>query len=146
MFEMFLHLNGDPPALTSAGWMWLVQMTNQSNHQAKWPWFPQWCHQTFFLPTDVYLLTLPDDQKVSITTVTVGQSAVLTCAITGQSRPPILWKKNNHYLNSLNLEDINVRCWLLLRSVLRSLINWLLGRMDVDDPQVLWCVIEFTVL
>lgn len=85
----------------------------------------------------MYLLTLPDDQKVSITTVTVGQSAVLTCAITGQSRPPILWKKNNHYLNSLNLEDINVRYWLLFRSVLQSLINWLLRRMDVDGPQML---------
>lgn len=117
-------------------------ITKPSGHD-----FPQRCHQTsFFLPTDVYLLTLPDDQKVSITTVTVGQSAVLTCAISGQSRPPILWKKNNHYLNSLNLEDINVRYWLLLRSVFRSLINWLPGRMDVDDPQLLWRVTGFTVL
>uniref|UniRef100_A0A674MJ52 Follistatin-like 5 n=1 Tax=Takifugu rubripes TaxID=31033 RepID=A0A674MJ52_TAKRU len=63
--------------------------------------------EEFYTAFDVYLLTLPDDQKVSITTVTVGQSAVLTCAITGHSRPPILWKKNNNYLNSLNLEDIN---------------------------------------
>lgn len=60
-------------------------------------------------PTDVYMLSLPDDQKLSVTTVTVGQSAVLTCGIMGESRPPILWKRNRQYLNSLNLEDINVR-------------------------------------
>ncbi|KAG7240938.1 hypothetical protein INR49_026194 [Caranx melampygus] len=57
---------------------------------------------------NVYLLNLPDDEKVSVTTVTVGQSAVLTCAITGERRPPILWKRNHQYLNSLNLEDINI--------------------------------------
>ncbi|CAB1423718.1 unnamed protein product [Pleuronectes platessa] len=57
--------------------------------------------------SDVYLLDLPEDQKVSVTTVAVGQSAVLTCAITGERRPPILWKRNDQYLNSLNLEDIN---------------------------------------
>uniref|UniRef100_A0A665U9U9 Follistatin-like 5 n=1 Tax=Echeneis naucrates TaxID=173247 RepID=A0A665U9U9_ECHNA len=56
---------------------------------------------------DVYLLNLPDEQKVSVTTVTVGQSVVLTCAITGEHRPPILWERNHQYLNSLNLEDIN---------------------------------------
>lgn len=54
------------------------------------------------------MLSLPDDQKLSVTTVTVGQSAVLTCGITGENRPPILWKRNNQHLNSLNLEDINV--------------------------------------
>lgn len=64
------------------------------------------------MPTDVYLLTLPDDEKVRVTTLTVGQSAVLTCAIAGEQRPPILWKRNHQYLNSLNLEDINVRGWL----------------------------------
>ncbi|KAA8588628.1 hypothetical protein FQN60_009973 [Etheostoma spectabile] len=65
-----------------------------------------------FLPpsTNVYLLTLPDDQKRSVTTVIVGQSVVLTCAITGERRPPILWKRNHQYLNSLNLEDINRLC------------------------------------
>ncbi|XP_068571321.1 follistatin-related protein 5 [Cebidichthys violaceus] len=62
----------------------------------------------FYTALDVYLLTLPDDQKVSVTTVTVGQSAVLTCAIAGERRPPILWKRNRQYLNSLNLEDINI--------------------------------------
>ncbi|PWA18738.1 hypothetical protein CCH79_00005558 [Gambusia affinis] len=59
---------------------------------------------------NVYLLNLPDEQKVSVTTVTVGQSAVMTCAITGERRPPILWKRNNQYLNSLNLEDLNIPC------------------------------------
>uniref|UniRef100_A0A8C4GXP1 Follistatin like 5 n=1 Tax=Dicentrarchus labrax TaxID=13489 RepID=A0A8C4GXP1_DICLA len=63
--------------------------------------------EEFYTAFDVYLLTLPDDQKVSVTTVTVGQSTVLTCAITGERRPPILWKRNHQYLNSLNLEDIN---------------------------------------
>ncbi|XP_051915285.1 follistatin-related protein 5 [Hippocampus zosterae] len=56
---------------------------------------------------DVYLLDLPDHQRVMVKTVTVGQSAVLTCAITGERRPPILWKRNNQYLNALNLNDIN---------------------------------------
>uniref|UniRef100_A0A8C8K6L6 Follistatin-related protein 5 n=1 Tax=Oncorhynchus tshawytscha TaxID=74940 RepID=A0A8C8K6L6_ONCTS len=55
----------------------------------------------------LFQLTLPDDQKLSITTVTVGQSAVLTCAIKGEQRPPIIWKRNNQVLNSLDLEDIN---------------------------------------
>lgn len=66
------------------------------------------------MSTEVFLLHLPDDQKVSVTTVTVGQSVVLTCAITGDQRPPILWKRNGQYLNSLNLEDINVRTHLSL--------------------------------
>uniref|UniRef100_A0A668VL87 Uncharacterized protein n=1 Tax=Oreochromis aureus TaxID=47969 RepID=A0A668VL87_OREAU len=63
--------------------------------------------EEFYTAFDAYLLTLPEDQKISVTTVTVGQSAVLTCAITGERRPPILWKRNHQYLNSLNLEDIN---------------------------------------
>ncbi|XP_017272968.1 follistatin-related protein 5 isoform X1 [Kryptolebias marmoratus] len=65
--------------------------------------------EEFYTAFDVYLLDLPDDQKVSVTTVTVGQSTVLTCAITGERRPPILWKRNDQYLNSLNLEDINIQ-------------------------------------
>uniref|UniRef100_A0A1A8C6L8 Follistatin-like 5 n=1 Tax=Nothobranchius kadleci TaxID=1051664 RepID=A0A1A8C6L8_NOTKA len=64
--------------------------------------------EEFYTAFDVYLLTLPEEQKVSITTVTVGQSTVLTCAITGERRPPILWKRNHQNLNSLNLEDINI--------------------------------------
>uniref|UniRef100_A0A3B5MFR3 Follistatin-like 5 n=1 Tax=Xiphophorus couchianus TaxID=32473 RepID=A0A3B5MFR3_9TELE len=63
--------------------------------------------EEFYTAFDVYLLNLPDEQKVSVTTVTVGQSAVMTCAITGERRPPILWKRNNQYLNPLNLEDLN---------------------------------------
>ncbi|KAJ1216117.1 hypothetical protein NDU88_003723, partial [Pleurodeles waltl] len=55
----------------------------------------------------VVQLSLPDDQKVSVTTATVGQSAVLICTIQGNLRPPIIWKRNNAALNSLDLEDIN---------------------------------------
>ena len=53
-------------------------------------------------------MSLPEDQRVSITAATVGQSAVLSCAIVGVLRPPIIWKRNNIVLNSLDLEDINV--------------------------------------
>lgn len=53
-------------------------------------------------------MSLPEDQKVSITAATVGQSAVLSCAIQGTLRPPIIWKRNNVVLNNLDLEDINV--------------------------------------
>eukprot|EP00063_Salmo_salar_P079890 XP_014054725.1 PREDICTED: follistatin-related protein 5-like isoform X1 [Salmo salar] len=62
----------------------------------------------FYTAFEVFQLILPDDQKLSITTVTVGQSAVLTCAIKGEQRPPIIWKRNNQVLNSLDLEDINI--------------------------------------
>uniref|UniRef100_A0A4W5QW46 Follistatin-like 5 n=1 Tax=Hucho hucho TaxID=62062 RepID=A0A4W5QW46_9TELE len=61
----------------------------------------------FYTAFEVFQLSLPDDQKLSITTVTVGQSAVFTCAIKGEQRPPIIWKRNNQVLNSLDLEDIN---------------------------------------
>uniref|UniRef100_A0AAY4E634 Follistatin-like 5 n=1 Tax=Denticeps clupeoides TaxID=299321 RepID=A0AAY4E634_9TELE len=61
-----------------------------------------------FCPTaEAFQLSLPDDQKVSTTTVTVGQSAVLTCGITGDKRPPIVWRRNKQLLNTLELEDIN---------------------------------------
>ncbi|XP_007899579.2 follistatin-related protein 5 [Callorhinchus milii] len=52
-------------------------------------------------------LSLREDQKVSVTTVTVGLSAVLSCAIQGNLRPPIIWKRNGIILNFLDLEDIN---------------------------------------
>ncbi|XP_075054165.1 follistatin-related protein 5 isoform X2 [Mixophyes fleayi] len=52
-------------------------------------------------------LSLPEDQTLSFTTVTVGQSVVLVCGIQGNVRPPIIWKRNNVILNSLDLEDIN---------------------------------------
>lgn len=53
-------------------------------------------------------MSLPEDQKLSITAATVGQSTVLSCAIQGALRPPIIWKRNNIILNNLDLEDINV--------------------------------------
>ncbi|MBZ3878339.1 Follistatin-related protein 5 [Sciurus carolinensis] len=56
---------------------------------------------------EVIQLSLPEDQKLSITAATVGQSAVLSCAIQGALRPPIIWKRNNIILNNLDLEDIN---------------------------------------
>lgn len=53
-------------------------------------------------------LSLPEEQRVTVTTVTVGLSTVLTCAIRGALRPPIVWKRNGVVLNLLDLEDINV--------------------------------------
>ncbi|KAL6479847.1 hypothetical protein MHYP_G00108800 [Metynnis hypsauchen] len=61
----------------------------------------------FYAAFEVYQLSLAEEQKVSVTTVTVGQSVVLTCGITGEQRPPIIWRRNNHSLNTLQLEDIN---------------------------------------
>ncbi|KAM4678004.1 follistatin-related protein 4 [Discoglossus pictus] len=55
----------------------------------------------------VVQLTLDQDKAVSVTTVTVGLSTVLTCAIHGTLRPPIIWKRNGVILNFLDLEDIN---------------------------------------
>ncbi|XP_016087764.1 follistatin-related protein 5 isoform X2 [Sinocyclocheilus grahami] len=63
--------------------------------------------EEFYAAFEVYQLSLPEDQKLSVTTVTVGQSVVLTCAITGDQLPPIIWRRNNHALNMLELEDIN---------------------------------------
>ena len=53
-------------------------------------------------------MSLPEDQKLSVTAATVGQSTVLRCAIQVALRPPIIWKRNNIILNNLDLEDINV--------------------------------------
>lgn len=58
--------------------------------------------------TEVVQLSLADDQRITVSTVTVGLSAVLTCAIQGTLRPPIIWKRNGIILNFLDLEDINV--------------------------------------
>nr|XP_015200198.1 PREDICTED: follistatin-related protein 5 isoform X1 [Lepisosteus oculatus] len=63
--------------------------------------------EEFYTAFEVLQLSIPEDQKVSITTATVGQSAVLACAIQGTQRPPIVWKRNNVELNNLDLEDIN---------------------------------------
>lgn len=61
-----------------------------------------------FCLAEVVLLSLADDKHLSVTTVTVGLSAVLSCAIQGTLRPPIIWKRNGIILNFLDLEDINV--------------------------------------
>ncbi|XP_073197610.1 follistatin-related protein 5 isoform X7 [Lepidochelys kempii] len=63
--------------------------------------------EEFYRAFEIVQLSLPDDQKISVTTATVGQSAVLSCAIQGALRPPIIWKRNNVILNNLDLEDIN---------------------------------------
>ncbi|XP_028599378.2 follistatin-related protein 5 isoform X3 [Podarcis muralis] len=63
--------------------------------------------EEFYRAFQVIQLSLPEDQKISITAATVGQSAVLSCAIQGTLRPPIIWKRNNVALNNLDLEDIN---------------------------------------
>ncbi|XP_021096961.1 follistatin-related protein 4 isoform X2 [Heterocephalus glaber] len=55
----------------------------------------------------VIQLSLAPEDRVSVTTVTVGLSSVLTCAIRGDLRPPIVWKRNGLTLNFLDLEDIN---------------------------------------
>lgn len=69
-----------------------------------------WCYSF----AEVVQLTLPEEQRVSITTITVGLSTILTCGIRGALRPPIIWKRNGIILNFLDLEDINVSPELLL--------------------------------
>ncbi|KAM4709011.1 follistatin-related protein 5 isoform 1-T2 [Discoglossus pictus] len=61
----------------------------------------------FYRAFQIVQLSLAEDQKLTMTTVTVGQSVVLICAIQGNLRPPIIWKRNNVILNNLDLEDIN---------------------------------------
>uniref|UniRef100_A0A8C5N159 Follistatin-like 5 n=1 Tax=Gouania willdenowi TaxID=441366 RepID=A0A8C5N159_GOUWI len=57
---------------------------------------------------ETFNMKKPDKRRrFSTTTVTVGESVVFTCAITGEERPPIIWKRNHQNLNVLNLEDIN---------------------------------------
>uniref|UniRef100_A0A4W3HYD3 Follistatin-related protein 5 n=1 Tax=Callorhinchus milii TaxID=7868 RepID=A0A4W3HYD3_CALMI len=63
--------------------------------------------EEFYRAFQVVQLSLAEDQKVIVTTATVGQSAVLTCSIQGTLRPPIIWKRNNIILNNLDLEDIS---------------------------------------
>ncbi|KAM5300994.1 follistatin-related protein 4 [Glossophaga mutica] len=55
----------------------------------------------------VVQLSLAPEERVSVATVTVGMSTVLTCAVRGDLRPPIVWKRNGLALNFLELEDIN---------------------------------------
>ncbi|XP_052313616.1 follistatin-related protein 4-like isoform X2 [Oncorhynchus keta] len=61
----------------------------------------------FYTAFQVVQLSLAEDQRVSVSTVTVGLSTVLSCAIQGTLRPPIIWKRNGIILNFLDLEDIN---------------------------------------
>ncbi|KAM6222442.1 follistatin-related protein 4 [Rhynchocyon petersi] len=61
----------------------------------------------FYTAFQVVELSLSPEDRVSVTTVTVGLSTVLTCAIRGDLRPPIVWKRNGLTLNFLDLEDIN---------------------------------------
>ncbi|XP_064017617.1 follistatin-related protein 4-like isoform X2 [Pogoniulus pusillus] len=63
--------------------------------------------QELYTAFQVVRLSLPEDQKISVTTITVGLSTVLTCSIRGALRPPIIWKRNGVILNFLDLEDIN---------------------------------------
>uniref|UniRef100_A0A673A3R1 Follistatin-like 4 n=1 Tax=Sphaeramia orbicularis TaxID=375764 RepID=A0A673A3R1_9TELE len=64
-------------------------------------------NRLFLVLTEVVQLSLAEDQQITVSTVTVGLSAVLTCAIQGTLRPPIIWKRNGIILNFLDLEDIN---------------------------------------
>ncbi|XP_054107960.1 follistatin-related protein 4 isoform X2 [Callithrix jacchus] len=61
----------------------------------------------FYMAFQVVQLSLAPEDRVSVTTVTVGLSTVLTCAVRGDLRPPIVWKRNGLTLNFLDLEDIN---------------------------------------
>ncbi|NWS25108.1 FSTL4 protein, partial [Polioptila caerulea] len=63
--------------------------------------------QELYTAFQVVRLSLPEDQRVTVSTITVGLSAVLTCGIRGALRPPIVWKRNGVVLNFLDLEDIN---------------------------------------
>lgn len=61
----------------------------------------------FYTAFQVVQLSLAPEERVSVATVTVGLSTVLTCAIRGDLRPPIVWKRNGLALNFLDSEDIN---------------------------------------
>ncbi|NWV68450.1 FSTL4 protein, partial [Malurus elegans] len=63
--------------------------------------------QELYTAFQVVRLSLPEEQRVTVTTITVGLSTVLTCGIRGALRPPIIWKRNGVVLNFLDLEDIN---------------------------------------
>ncbi|XP_023561517.1 follistatin-related protein 5, partial [Octodon degus] len=63
--------------------------------------------EEFYRAFQVIQLSLPEDQRVRLTVATVGQSVVLSCAVQGEPRPPIIWKRNNIVLNNLDLEDIS---------------------------------------
>lgn len=78
-------------------------------------------HSSHLFLTEVVQLSLAEDQRISVSTVTVGLSAVLTCAIQGTLRPPIIWKRNGIILNFLDLEDINVSVFWFIFKVLGAI-------------------------
>ncbi|XP_066134423.1 follistatin-related protein 4 isoform X2 [Saccopteryx bilineata] len=61
----------------------------------------------FYTAFQVVQLSLAPEERVTVATVTVGLSTVLTCAVHGDLRPPIVWKRNGLVLDFLDLEDIN---------------------------------------
>ncbi|XP_004868630.1 follistatin-related protein 5 isoform X2 [Heterocephalus glaber] len=63
--------------------------------------------EEFYRAFQVTRLHLPRDQRLRVSAATVGQSAVLSCAVQGDPRPPIVWERNRVVLNALDLEDIN---------------------------------------
>ncbi|XP_055980360.1 follistatin-related protein 4 [Sorex fumeus] len=63
--------------------------------------------QELYTAFQVVQLSLAPEERVLVTTVTVGMSTVLSCAIHGDLRPPIIWKRHGLALNLLDLEDIN---------------------------------------
>ncbi|NP_001027013.2 follistatin-related protein 4 isoform X1 [Danio rerio] len=63
--------------------------------------------QELYTAFQVIELSLAEDRRLSVSTVTVGLSVVLSCAVQGSLRPPIIWKRNGIILNFLDLEDIN---------------------------------------
>uniref|UniRef100_A0A8C5P8S1 Follistatin like 5 n=1 Tax=Leptobrachium leishanense TaxID=445787 RepID=A0A8C5P8S1_9ANUR len=63
--------------------------------------------EEFYRAFEIVELNLPEDQMLGTTTVTVGQSVVLICAIQGNIKLSIIWKRNNVILNNLDLEDIS---------------------------------------
>nr|XP_023647856.1 follistatin-related protein 5-like isoform X2 [Paramormyrops kingsleyae] len=68
----------------------------------------QLSREEFYKAFGVLQLSLANELRVSVSTVTVGQSVVLTCGVTGQQRPPIIWKRHDRILNHLRLEDVSI--------------------------------------
>ncbi|KAM8971961.1 follistatin-related protein 4-like [Pelodytes ibericus] len=96
------------PSLAPASLVWLSTKHLRLRQAAKTlgpKYIGSFKFKTLF--TEVVQLTLDKDKHIVVTTVTVGLSTVLTCAIHGNLRPPLIWKRNGIILNFLDLEDIN---------------------------------------
>ncbi|XP_063314278.1 follistatin-related protein 5 isoform X1 [Pelobates fuscus] len=63
--------------------------------------------EEFYRAFEIVELNLPEDQMLTTTTATVGQSVVLTCVIQTNIKLSFIWKRNNVVLNNLDLEDIS---------------------------------------